>query len=89
MILTVITVPANLLWKVQISLRRKLALAGIFSLTVFVMIFAIVRVVMIRSQSIQPDQTWMCTWNYVEQTVGMLDESSETPLKTYTYETNK
>ncbi|KAF7512469.1 hypothetical protein GJ744_001404 [Endocarpon pusillum] len=68
----IITVPANLLWKVRISLRSKIALAGIFSLTVFVMIFAIVRVVTIRSHSTQMDPTWMFMWNFVEQTVDML-----------------
>lgn len=69
------------------KLRRKLALAGIFSLTVFVMIFAIVRVVVISSYSPQPDATWLITWNFVEQTIGMLFEVRSS-VEILTYETN-
>ncbi len=78
----------NLLWKVQISLQQKLALAGIFSLTVFIMIVAIVRVVVISSASEQPDQTWLYMWSSIEQTVGMSFESLEIPIILCTFENN-
>ncbi|KAL8725332.1 MAG: hypothetical protein Q9166_007438, partial [cf. Caloplaca sp. 2 TL-2023] len=41
----IIVVPVNMLWNVKISLRQKLALGGIFSITVVIMVFAIIRVV--------------------------------------------
>ena len=58
-----------MLWKVQISLRQKLGLAAIFSITVIIMIFAIIRVVLVSSLSQQPDQTWLYMWSAIEQTV--------------------
>lgn len=66
------TVPVSMLWKVQISLRQKLALTGIFSLTVFIMVFAIIRVAVVTSESDMPDETWMYLWSAIEQTVGTL-----------------
>ena len=58
-----------MLWKVQITLRQKLALGGVFSLTIFIMIFAIIRVVVVSGNSHQPDQTWLYLWTSIEQTV--------------------
>lgn len=66
------TVPVSMLWKVQISLRQKLALAGIFSLTGFIMVFAIIRVTVVNSESNIADETWLYLWSAIEQTVGML-----------------
>lgn len=68
---TVILVPLNMLWRVQISLRRKLGLAGIFSLTVFIMIIAIIRVEVMYDERAQADGTWLWTWSSIEQTVGV------------------
>ena len=52
------------------GLRQKLGLAGIFSLTVFIMIVAIVRATVVRADGEQTDQTWLYTWHNVEQIVG-------------------
>lgn len=38
------TIPINMLWRVQISVRKQLALTGIFSLVLVTMVIAIVRV---------------------------------------------
>ena len=70
--ISVISIPASILWKVQIGLRQKLALAGVFSLTVFTIVFAIVRVAVVSSYSNMPDQTWLYLWSAVEQAVGTL-----------------
>ncbi|MCJ1466041.1 hypothetical protein MMC07_004660 [Pseudocyphellaria aurata] len=61
-----------MLWRVQISLRRKLGLAGIFSLTVFIMIIAIIRVTIMYDNRDQADGSWLWTWSFVEQTVAMI-----------------
>lgn len=71
LVYTVILVPLNMLWRVQISLRRKLGLAGIFSLTVFIMIVAIVRVEVIKDKQAQADTTLLWTASSIEQIVGM------------------
>lgn len=65
----VILVPVKLLWNVQISLRKKVALAGVFSITLIIMVFAIIRVVVVSSFSHQLDQTWLYMWSSIEQTV--------------------
>lgn len=66
---SVILVPVNMLWKVQISLRQKIALTGIFSITFIIMVFAVIRVVVVSATSQQPDQTWLYMWSSIEQTV--------------------
>ena len=65
----VILVPVNLLRKVRLSVRKKLALGGLFSITVIIMVFAIIRVVVVSSYSHRPDQTWLYLWSGVEQAV--------------------
>lgn len=65
-----------MLWRVRISLRRKLGLAGIFSLTVFIMIIAIVRVTVMYGHRAQADGTWLWTWSSIEVTVGMCSQKS-------------
>lgn len=67
----VISIPVSLLWKIKMPLRQKLALMGIFSLTLFVVIISIVRVAVIRiSDRVNVDQTWLFVWANVEMGVG-------------------
>lgn len=62
-------VPVTLLWRVRLSIRKKLALGGIFSITVLIMVFAVVRVIVVSSYSSEPDQSWLYMWSSIEQTV--------------------
>jgi hypothetical protein len=64
------TIPIIMLWNVRISLRKKLALIGIFSLTVIVIVFAIVRVAVVTSYTKQSDVTWLYVWSNIEMSVG-------------------
>ena len=50
-------IPLNLLWNLRIGLKQKLGLAGIFSLTVVIMVQSIIRVAVLGSGS-QFDLTW-------------------------------
>ncbi|KAI4269593.1 MAG: hypothetical protein LQ337_007189, partial [Flavoplaca oasis] len=68
----IIFVPVNLLRKVRLSVRKKLALGGLFSITVIIMVFAIIRVVVVSSYSHQLDQTWLYLWSGVEQAVSIV-----------------
>ena len=58
-----------MLWKVQISLRQKLALAGLFSITAVVMVFAIIRGAFVDPFSPQSDATWLFMWSNIELAV--------------------
>ena len=67
----VITIPILMLWNVRISWRKKLALIGLFSLTVIVIIFSIVRVAVVTSHKTQADVTWLYMWSNIEMAVCM------------------
>ena len=66
----VLIIPAALLWKSQVHPKKKLALGGIFSLTLFVMIASIIRVVVTTDGSENDDLTWMSAWAGIEMGVG-------------------
>jgi hypothetical protein len=68
----VLLIPVELLWKVQIGIRQKLALAGIFSLTLFIIDVAITRVTITSSNTTTLDLTWILFWGVFELTVGTL-----------------
>ncbi|KAI9808507.1 MAG: hypothetical protein M1827_007212 [Pycnora praestabilis] len=68
---TIITLPYLMLRKARISWTQKLALMGIFSLTVIVMIFAIVRVAIVTSTSAQGNISWLDMWSNIEMAVCM------------------
>lgn len=67
----VILVPFNLLRQVRLSIPKKLALGGLFSITVIIMVFAVIRVVVVVSSDShhELDQTWLYLWSGVEQAV--------------------
>ncbi|KAI9878023.1 MAG: hypothetical protein M1830_002143 [Pleopsidium flavum] len=68
----IITIPVLMLWNVRISWRRKLALIGIFSLTVIVIIFSIVRVAVVTSTTTQADISWLYMWSNIEMAVSVI-----------------
>ena len=67
--LLVILVSTNILWKVQIEIRKKIALIGICSLTVFIIAVAIIRVA-VATAGQNLDLTWLLFWGGIEVTVG-------------------
>ncbi|KAI9674468.1 MAG: hypothetical protein M1817_001806 [Caeruleum heppii] len=68
----VITIPTLIMWNSCTSLRRKLALTGIFSLTVFIIIFAVVRGAVVPRPDLTWDLTSSYTWNHLEVTVALI-----------------
>lgn len=60
-----------MLWHVRIPLRQKLILIGIFSVTVVVMIIAIIRVTIIKPEHGYIDVSWLYVWSSVEVSTGM------------------
>ena len=53
-------------WHVQVPLRQKLMLLGLFSLTVIVMIVAIIRVTIVNSSHKNADISWLFFWSNIE-----------------------
>ena len=66
----VIAVPIKLLWNVRINWRKKLALAGLLSLSAIVMAFSIVRVSVVSSYNNVPDTAWLFFWSVLEMSLG-------------------
>ena len=61
-----------MLWNVHVSWGKKLALIGIFSLTIIVIVVSIIRVTVVTSKTAQADVTWLFVWGSIEMAVGML-----------------
>ena len=62
-----------MLWNLHMNLQRKLVLAGLFSLTIIIMIIAIVRVVEVNTERNDAgyfDSSWLNLWTIVEPSVG-------------------
>lgn len=67
----IILMSTNLLWNASIDVRKKLALTGIFSLTVFIISVSIIRVVLTTSEP-GLDLTWLLLWSGLEITVAII-----------------
>lgn len=65
----VLVLPINLPWKVQINIRQKLLPGLVLSLTVFVIVTAIVHATVVLAHSKELDLTWLYTWGVIEQMV--------------------
>lgn len=72
----ILSIPFSLLWKVRIPLKKKLILLSIFSLTVVVIVVAIIRVVLISDrQSNGPKYAhidWLYLWSNVEISISLI-----------------
>jgi hypothetical protein len=68
----IITIPVLLLWNVQISMRKKLALLGIFSLTLITIVFSIIRVAVVTTSHIQPNIPWVFLWGNIEVSISLI-----------------
>lgn len=81
----VISIPVWMLWNVKISLRQKILLMGIFSLSAVVMIVAVIRVALVNTTRHARDISWLFFWNNMEMTtckwscflVDCLDQSED------------
>lgn len=67
---TVILLSTNVLWRVRLRLLTKLALGGVFSLTLFVIVIAIIRIAVAPSNGVL-DLSWLVCWQGIEISVGM------------------
>lgn len=74
-----------MLWKVRIPLRKKLALIGTFSVTIIVMVVAILRVTAVSKTDSNFDLSWVFLWNYIEMTTGMSPASYTLSLSPFSF----
>lgn len=74
-----------MLWHVRIPLRQKLILMGIFSVTVVVIIIAIIRTTIIKLENGYIDISWLYVWSSVEVSTGMYPPPTLFSVYLYTY----
>ncbi|KAG8156326.1 hypothetical protein KVR01_013778 [Diaporthe batatas] len=65
----IVVVPSHVVWKSMLPLRKKLVLVAVCSLTLFMMICAIIRIGVGMKDKLT-DLSWFLTWNSVEMTLG-------------------
>ena len=66
--------PTILVWNTKFGWSKKLALVGLFSLSIVTIIIALIRAVMVdstRRPDGNPNVTWLWFWSAVEPSVGM------------------
>ncbi|KAH8699444.1 hypothetical protein GQ44DRAFT_764685 [Phaeosphaeriaceae sp. PMI808] len=74
----IMMLPISILWNVRISMSRRIALGGIFSLVIITMAIAIVRVTVTTEgkntskDNKQVESTWLYTWHFVESCVAII-----------------
>ncbi|KAF2464158.1 uncharacterized protein BDR25DRAFT_272125 [Lindgomyces ingoldianus] len=68
---SIILLSTNVLWRIRLRLWTKLALAGIFSLTLFVIAIAIVRIAN-ASSSGKLDLSWLVCWQGIELSAALI-----------------
>ena len=71
----VLAVPIRLLWNVSMSFRSKLALLALFSLTIFTMIIAILKITLTLHRG-RADNSWLYMWAAVESAVAIIIASA-------------
>ena len=60
-----------MLWTSRIAWRQKIVLLALFSISVVVMVVAIVRVAVVNFTDRNPDITWLYFWSSIEMTTGV------------------
>jgi hypothetical protein len=71
--------PLRLLWKVRISGSEKMGLAGVFSIGVLIIVFAIARAVQIAFTTTS-DSVLLALWGIIESTVCKFKSSPVNPV---------
>ncbi|KAI4219626.1 MAG: hypothetical protein LQ349_008303 [Xanthoria aureola] len=68
----IIIIPVALLWRVRISLRRKILLMFILGLSIFMIIVSIVRIAGARFPNGSVDSAWVVFWLQLEAAVAVI-----------------
>ncbi|KAJ4346702.1 uncharacterized protein N0V89_010634 [Didymosphaeria variabile] len=69
----IMTIPLNILWRSRIPLRQSLALAGVFSLVLITITFAIVRAALSTiGVTKQMDSPWVLIWSGAESNIAIV-----------------
>jgi hypothetical protein len=79
---SIILIPWKILFIVQKSRKEKLAIGSIVGLGVFIIVFAIIRVIVTNTTNTSPEPVWLEMWSAIETAVAVT-VISMTSLKVY------
>jgi hypothetical protein len=68
---SILIIPWKILLIVQKSRKEKLAIGSVVSLGVFIIVFAIIRVVVTNAPNISPEPIWLEMWSAIESSVAV------------------
>ena len=68
---SIIIIPWKILFIVQKSRREKLAIGSIVGLGVFIILFAIIRVIVTNTSNTSPEPIWLELWSAIETSVAV------------------
>ena len=68
----IIALPLYLAMRVQLPWQEKSALAGIFSLGIIIMLFAIIRIAVTNQHNSHPETSWLNLWSQIEASVAVV-----------------
>jgi hypothetical protein len=68
---SIIIIPWKILFIVQKSRREKLAIGSIVGLGVFIILFAIIRVIVTNTANTSPEPIWLELWSAIETSVAV------------------
>lgn len=72
----VMCIPITIIWNIQVPIRKRLLLLGIFSVTVIITVIAIIRVALVKgrnwNQLRNSSIDWLYLWSSIEMGVGTL-----------------
>lgn len=65
-------IPFQILWQIQINLRRKLILGATLSLSIFMIIIAIIRISKIQAYQDHTDLIWIIFWQQIQASTAVI-----------------
>ena len=74
----IIILPIPILWKLNLSLRQRVALVGVFSMGLFVTVIQIIRIFTIANLASYTDSEAIVSWSVVELNLGIVVASAPT-----------
>lgn len=68
---SIVVIPWKIIFLVKKSIREKLAIGSVISLGVFIILFAIIRVIVTNTTHTSPEPIWLELWSAIETTVAV------------------
>jgi hypothetical protein len=68
----IIALPMSLAYRVRLPGRTRLALAGVFALGGFIILFSIIRIIVTNAINKRPEVSWLNLWSAIEASISCI-----------------